>query len=102
MGSDSIKLVRGQIGERIAELQARVPALSPADICSRMDAIRALAAEHGLAALEGLADWSAHHAMMPGHRIATTSCLEHIDEALMSDSPSDRQTILAAVAVRMH
>ena len=102
MGSDSIKLVRGQLGERIAELQARVPMLSPTDICARMDAIRSLAAEHGLAALEGLADWSAHHAMLPGCRVATANCLEHIDEALMSDSPADRQTILAALALRMH
>ena len=31
-----------------------------------MDAIRSLAAEHGLAALEGLADYGAHHALMPG------------------------------------
>jgi hypothetical protein len=102
MGSDSIKLVRGQLGERIAELQSRIPSLSPHDISSRMDAIRAMAAEHGLAALEGLADWSAHHAMMPGHKVATASCLEHIDEALLSDSPADRQTILAALAIRLH
>lgn len=102
MGSDSIKLVRGQIGERIAELQARARTLTPTDICARMDAIRAMAAEHGLAALEGLADWSAHHAMLPGHRIATANCLEHIDEALMSESPGDREAILAAIAVRIH
>ena len=102
MGSDSIKLVRGQLGERIAELQARIPSLKPTDIAARMDAIRCLAAQHGLAALEGLADWSAHHAMMPGHKVATASCLEHMGEALDSDSPADRQTILAALAVRLH
>ena len=102
MGSDSIKLVRGELGERIAELQSRVPSLKPSDIAARMDAIRSLAAEHGLAALEGLADWSAHHAMMPGHRIATACGLEHMSEALESDSPADRQTILAVVAVRLH
>jgi hypothetical protein len=102
MGSDSIKLVRGQLGERIAELQLRIPSLSPSDISTRMDAIRAMAAEHGLAALEGLADWSAHHAMLPGHRIATATCLEHMAEALDSDSPTDRQTILAALALRLH
>ena len=102
MGSDSIKLVRGQLGERIAELQSRIPSLSPRDIHSRMDAIRAMAAEHGLAALEGLADWSAHHAMMPGHKVATASCLEHIDAALVSESPADCQTILAALAIRLH
>lgn len=102
MGNDSIKLVRGQLGERIAELQLRVPSLKPSDIAARMDAIRAMAAEHGLAALEGLADWSAHHAMMPGHRVATATCLEHMQEALDSDSPTDRQTILAALALRLH
>lgn len=102
MGGDSIKLVRGQLGERIAELQARIPSLKPGDIAARMDAIRSLAAQHGLAALEGLADWSAHHAMMPGHKIATASCLEHMNEALDSDSPCDRQTILAALAIRLH
>jgi NADH:ubiquinone oxidoreductase subunit B-like Fe-S oxidoreductase len=67
-----------------------------------MDAIRAMAAEHGLAALEGLADWSAHHAMMPGHKVATACCLEHMEEALLSDSAADRQTILAALALRLH
>jgi hypothetical protein len=67
-----------------------------------MDAIRLMAAEHGMAALEGLADWSAHHAMMPGCRIATECSLEHMAEALESDSPADRQTILAALALRLH
>lgn len=102
MGNDSIKLVRGQLGERIAELQLSIPSLSPSDISRRMDAIRAMAAEHGLAALEGLADWSAHHAMMPGHKVATATCLQHMDEALASESPADRQTILAALAIRLH
>ena len=102
MGSDSIKLIRGQLGERIAELQLRVPSLKPKDIAARMDAIRNLAAQHGLTALEGLADWSAHHAMMPGHRVATACSLEHMAEALDSDSPADRQTILAALAIRLH
>jgi hypothetical protein len=102
MGSDSINLIRGQLGERIAELQLRVPALKPVDIAARMDAIRALAAEHGLAALEGLAHWSAHHAMMPGHKVATATCLQHMDAALDSESPADRTTILAALAIRLH
>ncbi len=102
MGSDSINLIRGQLGQRIAELQSRVPSLKPSDIAARMDAIRAMAAEHGMAALEGLADWSAHHAMMPGCRTATASSLEHMVAALESDSPGDRQTILAALAVRLH
>jgi hypothetical protein len=40
--------------------------------------------------------------MMPGCRTATSSCLEHMHEALNSDSPADRQTILAALALRLH
>ncbi len=102
MGSDSINLIRGQLGERIAELQSRIPSLKPTDIAARMDAIRSLAAKHGLAALEGLADWSAHHALMPGCRVATASSLEHMAAALDSESPADRTTILAALAVRLH
>ena len=101
MGSDSDKLVRGQLGERIAELQLRVP-LAYSRHLQTHGRHPAMAAEHGLAALEGLADWSAHHAMMPGHRVATASCLEHMAEALDSDSPTDRQTILAALALRLH
>ena len=38
MGSDSIKLVRGQLGERIAELQSRIPSLKPSDIAARISA----------------------------------------------------------------
>jgi hypothetical protein len=102
MGNDSIKLIRGQLGERMAELQLRVPSLKPGDIAARMEAIRCLAAEHGMVALEGLADWTAHHAMRPGSRIATKCSLENRAEAIDSDSPSDRQTILAALAVRLH
>ena len=102
MAADSINFVRNQLGERIAELQLRIPSLTPRDICARMDAIRSLAAEHGMAALEGLADWSAHHVMMPGHRVATATCLQHMNEALHSDSAADRQTILAALALRLH
>ena len=102
MASDPLNIVRSQLSERIADLQARVPRLSPVAIHARMDAIRALAAEYGMAALEGLADCSAHRAMMPGCRVATRSCLEYMDEAMLSTSPADRTTILAAIAVRLH
>jgi hypothetical protein len=67
-----------------------------------MDAIRQLAAAHGLDALEGLARSSAQRALLPGHRIAMQSCLEHVEEALDSLCETDRTTILAAVAVRLH
>ena len=92
---DSLNIVRIRIGDRIAEIEERVARLKPA--------IRAMAAEHGLAALEGLADYGAHHALMPGHVAATRACLEHMDEALMSeDAAHDRESILAALAVRIH
>ncbi len=102
MGSDSIKFVRGQLGERIAELQLRVPSLSPRDISRRMDAIRAMAAEHGLAALESLSRYSSQLALLPGHRLAMQSCLERAQDALDSRSTSDCTAILAALAVRLH
>ena len=101
-GLDSLIIVRARIGERIAEIEQRVARLKPVDICTRMEAIRHMAAEHGMAALEGLADYAAHHALMPGHVAATRACLEHMDEALMSDGANDRESILAALAVRLH
>ncbi len=101
--TDSLNIARTRIGQRIAEIETRMRRLRPADIAARMDAIRTMAAQHGLAALEGLADYGAHHAMMPGHVEATRACLSHMDEALGSDDPAhDRETILAALAVRLH
>ncbi len=100
--SDPLSTARTMICERIAELEARMPRLAPRTIAQKMDAIRCMAAEHGLAALEGLADYAAHHALMPGHATATRACLEHMGEALGSDTPRDRETILAALAVRLH
>jgi hypothetical protein len=101
--ADSLNIVRARIGERIAEIEERVAGLKPIDICAKMEAIRSMAAEHGLAALEGLADYGAHHALMPGHIAATRACLEHMDEALTSsDAAHDRESILAALALRIH
>ncbi len=102
MGNDSIKLVRGQLGERITEIQRCAARLSALDIYRRMDEIREVAAANGLAAVECLARCSAQMALLPGHRVATSSCLEHFGEALDSNSPSDSATILAALAVRLH
>lgn len=99
---ESLNIVRSRIGERIAEIEQRVTRLRPVDIAAKMDAIRRLAAEHGLAALEGLADYGAHHAHLPGHRAATRACLEHMDEALASNAAGDREAILAALAIRLH
>jgi hypothetical protein len=102
---DSLNIVRTRIGERISEIEERVARLKPVDICAKMEAIRSMAAEHGMSALEGLADYGAHHALMPGHVAATRACLEHMDEALTSDAEHaahDRESILAALAVRLH
>jgi hypothetical protein len=100
---DSLSIVRNRIGERISEIEERIARLKPVDICAKMEAIRGMAAEHGMAALEGLADYGAHHALMPGHVAATRACLEHMDEALLSeDAAHDRESILAALAIRLH
>ena len=100
---DSLNIVRLRLGERIAEIEDRVARLKPVDICAKMEAIRVLAAEHGMYAMEGLADYGAHHALMPGHVAATRACLEHMGEALVSDGGlHDRESILAALAIRLH
>ena len=102
MANDPLAKVRNEIGLRVAAIRSEGPRLSPLDLHSRMDAIRQLAALNGLAALEGLARCSAQLALLPGHRVAMTSCLEHVDEALDSRSDADCNTILAALAVRLH
>jgi hypothetical protein len=102
MATDPLAKVRNEVGLRVAEILETGPRLSPLDMHARMDAIRQLAAVNGLAALEALARCSAQLALLPGHRIAVSSCLEHVDEALDSRSESDCSTILAALAVRLH
>ena len=102
MANDPLALARTQISARIAEIQERATRLSPIDLYARMDAIREIAARNGLAALEGLAQRSSQLALLPGHRIAVRSCLEHVDDALGSSSPGDCTTILAALAARLH
>lgn len=102
MATDPLEAVRMQVGLRVAEIRDAGPRLSPLDLYARMDAIRQLAADHGLAALEGLARCSAQLALLPGHRVALKSCLEHVEEALDSRSDCDCTTILAALAVRLH
>src|SRR3954447_7509933 len=102
MATDPLATVRTQVGQSVAEILAAGPRLSPLDLHARMDAIRQLAAVNGLDALEGLARCSAQMALLPGCRVTMQSCLEHVGEALDSDSASDRTTILAALAVRLH
>jgi hypothetical protein len=102
MATDPFASVRNEVGARIAELRSAGPRLSPLDIHARMESIRQLAAAHGMAALEGLARCSAQLALLPGHRVAMQSCLEHVEEALDSHSDRDGTAILAALAVRLH
>jgi hypothetical protein len=102
MATDPFEHVRMQVGLRIAEIRDGGPKLSPLDLHVKMDAIRQLAVEHGLSALEGLARQSAQMALLPGHRVAMQSCLEHVEEALDSRSDRDCTAILAALAVRFH
>jgi hypothetical protein len=102
MADDPLAMVRTQIGLRLAEIRQAAPRISPLDLYARMDAIRQLAAEHGLAALESLAHRGAQHALLPGHRVTMRSCLEHVDDAIDSRSKADCTAILAALAVRLH
>ena len=102
MATDPLSHVRMQVGLRVAEIRDSQRELTPLDLFSRMDAIRRLAFEHGLSALEGLARRSAQLALLPGHRVAVQSCLEHVEAALDSNSERDCNAILAALAVRLH
>src|SRR5215213_1026321 len=102
MATDPLSTVRQLVGQRVAEIRNSSRPLSPLDLHARMDAIRELAATHGLGALEQLARCSAQLALLPGHRITTQSCLDHVDDALDSRSAADCTSILAAVAVRLH
>jgi hypothetical protein len=102
MATDPLVTIRKEIGVRVAEIRGSAVRLSPLELHARMDAIRQLAAVHGLAALEGLARSSAQRALLPGHRLAVQTCLEHVEEALDSHSETDCTTILAALAVRLH
>jgi hypothetical protein len=94
--------VRTCIAECLAEVGRRADRLSPLDIHARMDAIREIAAANGMAALESLAHRSAQLALLPGHRVATRCCLEHMGEAMDSHAPGDSNAILAALALRLH
>lgn len=100
--ADGLNDVRRQLGERIADLNARAARLSPLDIHAQMDAIREVAAINGLPALERLAHRSSQLALLPGHRVSLRCCLEHMDEALASERSADTTAILAALAVRLH
>ena len=101
MALDPISAVRTLVGQRVAEIRQAGPRISPLTLHSRMDAIRQIAADHGLAALESLAKRTAQLALLPGHRISMQSCLEHIEEAFDCHSDGDCTAMLAALAVRI-
>ena len=101
MATDPLAHVRTQVGLRVAEIRDAGPRLSPLALHARMDAIRQLAADHGLAALESLARRTAQLALLPGHRVSMESCLEHVEEAFDCRSEHDCTAMLAALAVRL-
>lgn len=102
MATDPLTHVRTQVGLRVAEIRNAGPRLSPLALHAKMDAIRQLAADHGLGALESLARRTAQLALLPGHRVSMQSCLEHVDEAFDCHSEHDCTALLAALAVRLH
>ena len=102
MATDPLAHIRTQVGLRVAEIRDAGPRLSPLALHTRMDAIRQLAADHGLAALESLARRTAQLALLPGHRVTMKSCLERMDEALDCHSDRDCTAMLAALAIRLH
>ena len=99
---ERIDEVRSDLKARIAEIHGRAERLSPLDMHARLDAVRDLAAHAGLAAAEGLAGHCAQLALLPGCRVTVTEALRRFDDALHADQQGDRQTILAAVAARLH
>ena len=101
MTADQLEHLRTQVASRIAEIRDAGPRISPMALYARMDSIRQLAADHGLAALESLAHRTAQLALLPGHRVSMQSCLEHVDEAFDCHSEHDCTTMLAALAVRI-
>ncbi len=52
-GPESLAVVRTRIGLQIAEIQTRATKLKPVDICAKMAAIRAMAAQHAWSRLRG-------------------------------------------------
>jgi hypothetical protein len=67
-----------------------------------MDEIREIAVANGMGPLAELARCSAQMALLPGHRVAVRSCLEHVDEAIDCRTQTDTTAILAALALRLH
>jgi hypothetical protein len=101
MTNDPLIPVCIELHRRIAALKASAQRISPRETHQEIRSIQALAGAHGLAALEQLAARSAQHALLPGHRTAVRSCIDHMDDALNSRG-GDCTAILAALAMRLH
>jgi len=99
---DSLDDIRRDLRLRIADINGRAARLSPLDIHARLDEVRDVAARAGLCAAEALAERSAQLALLPGCRVAVAQALSHFDDALSAPRVGDRQTILAALATRLH
>jgi hypothetical protein len=102
MESDSLASARARIGRCVAEVRERGRRLSALDLHARMDEIRQIASVNGMGTLEELARCSAQYALLPGHRVAVRTCLDHVDEAMAGTKPADCTAILAALALRLH
>ena len=81
MAGDSLESARARISRCVADVRQRGPRLSPLDLHARMDEIRQIAIANGMGPLAELAHCSAQKALLPGHRVAVRSCLEHVEEA---------------------
>ena len=102
MAGDSLESARARINRCVDDVRQRGPRLSPLDLHARMDEIRQIAIANGMGPLAELAHRSAQKALLPGHRVAVWSCLEHVEEAMDCASPADTTAILAALALRLH
>jgi hypothetical protein len=102
MASDSLASARARIGQRAHDIRESGCRFSPLDLHARMDEIRQIAVANGMGAMAELAHCSAQLALLPGHRVAVRSCLEHVDDAMACRSPNDMTAILAKLALRLH
>lgn len=102
MTEEKLGKLKLTIGKRVAEMAEGMGTLSPLELHARMDSIRRLAHDHGLLALEELAHCSSQLALLPGHRVALTCALEHVDEAFACGSSQDTSAMMAALAIRLH
>jgi hypothetical protein len=100
--SDSHGLYLAGLERRLRELRSRAASLSPLDLHRILDSIRAEAELGGFDALEGVARLSSQLALLPGCRVRTGACLDHVAEALAARTAGEREAVLAAITARLH